>query len=33
MKKNKITEFEGRGTFTGPTSMSVALGAAADRRI
>jgi dihydrolipoamide dehydrogenase len=27
MKKNKITEFEGRGTFTGPTSMRVALGA------
>ncbi|MEZ0050979.1 dihydrolipoamide dehydrogenase [Mycobacterium sp. MAA66] len=27
MKKNKITEVEGYGTFTGPTSMSVALNA------
>src|SRR5690606_7445493 len=27
MKKNKITQFEGRGTFTGPNSLEVALGA------
>lgn len=27
MKKNGITEYEGRGTFTGPTSMRVALAA------
>ncbi|MGF3054999.1 dihydrolipoyl dehydrogenase [Microbacterium sp. YY-01] len=24
MKKNKVTEYEGRGTFTGPTAISVA---------
>ena len=33
MKKNKITELEGYGTFTGPTSMSVALNAGGTEEI
>jgi dihydrolipoamide dehydrogenase len=33
MKKNKITEYEGRGTFTGPTSMTVALGAGGEEEL
>jgi dihydrolipoamide dehydrogenase len=33
MKKNKITEFEGRATFTGSTSMTVALGAGGEETI
>jgi dihydrolipoamide dehydrogenase len=33
MKKNKITEYEGRGTFTGPTSMTVALGAGGEETL
>jgi len=33
MKKNKITEFEGTGTFTGPTSMTVALGAGGEESL
>ncbi|MUL59890.1 dihydrolipoyl dehydrogenase [Mycobacterium sp. CBMA293] len=33
MKKNKITEVDGYGTFTGPTSMSVALNAGGTENI
>ena len=33
MKKNKITEFDGRGTFTDPTTMKVALNAGGEETI
>jgi dihydrolipoamide dehydrogenase len=33
MKKNKITEFEGVGTFTDPTTMTVALGTGGEETI
>lgn len=33
MKKNKITEYDGTGTFTGPTAMTVALNAGGEESI